>query len=107
MILLPQLPQDLEEEGRHMHNCVGGYVGQVSSGSTRIVFLRKRSEPQKSLATIEVRDGAVVQAKAFANTPVSAPVAAYIRLWAKEKGLRIKTADLPAPLPASNLPLAG
>lgn len=39
-----------------MHNCVRIYVGRVSNKTTRIYFLRKKSDPDKSYGTLEVSD---------------------------------------------------
>lgn len=95
VVLLPQKPSDLEDESKQMHNCVKTYMKYVISGETRIVFLRSKTDPDKSLVTMEIsRSGRLVQAKAFANRKVPATIQTYIRLWAKTKGIPIYTSDI-------------
>ena len=96
-VLLPDSPADLERESMQMRNCVRTYMSRVAQGTSLIVFLRSRSDIHRSLVTMEISgQGSLVQAKAFANRRVPKEIQAYIRLWAKTKGVRIHTGDIDA-----------
>ena len=73
--------KDLVDEGTALHHCVGQYVKKVAQNKCVILFVRKVSEPDKSLCTIEVRDGQVVQARCFGNQEPPAPITAFIEQW--------------------------
>lgn len=63
------------------NNCVASYIRRVIDGSCDILFLRRKSEPDKSLCTIEVRDRKIVQAKLRFNDPVTSELQAVIDKW--------------------------
>ncbi len=66
--LLPRKAKDLRAEGRALHHCVGGYAARVADKSSIIVFVRKATAPEKSLATAEFKkDGRCFQFRAFSN----------------------------------------
>ena len=54
IVMLPPTAQDLVREGNEMHHCVGGYVDGVANGETLIVYIRKKSEPNKSYITAQI-----------------------------------------------------
>ncbi|MCD8022747.1 MAG: PcfJ domain-containing protein [Lachnospiraceae bacterium] len=54
IIVLPKEPDDLARESAALHHCVVTYADRVAKGDTYILFLRKREEPEKPFATIEV-----------------------------------------------------
>ena len=81
MIVPPRTAKDLVDEGTALHHCVGQYVKKVAQNKCVILFVRKVSEPDKSLCTIEVRDGQVVQARCFGNQEPPAPITAFIEQW--------------------------
>ena len=57
LIRLPKDEDEICKEGMSLHHCVGGYAHEHSIGSTTIMFLRKKSEPDKPFYTIEVEIG--------------------------------------------------
>ena len=57
LIRLPVDGDEIQQEGLTLHHCVGGYVYSHESGATTIMFLRKKSEPDKPFYTIEVEIG--------------------------------------------------
>lgn len=57
LIRLPKDEDEICKEGMSLHHCVGGYANEHSIGSTTIMFLRKKSEPDKPFYTIEVEIG--------------------------------------------------
>lgn len=54
LIRLPVDGNEIQQEGMALHHCVGGYAYSHESGATTIMFLRKKSEPDKPFYTIEV-----------------------------------------------------
>ena len=54
LIRLPVDKNEIIKEGMELHHCVGGYAERHETGDTTIMFLRKKSEPDKPFYTIEV-----------------------------------------------------
>lgn len=54
LIRLPVNKNEIVKEGMELHHCVGGYAERHEAGDTTIMFLRKKSEPDKPFYTIEV-----------------------------------------------------
>lgn len=54
-------------EGNTLKHCVGGYAARHAAGTTNILFMRKSSEPDKPLYTIEIRDKTLIQVHGFKN----------------------------------------
>lgn len=72
IVVTPGTTKDLVDEGRNMHNCVAGYVGDMIDGITNIVFIRKKTKPDKSYITCEVRNnGRIGQYYLSCNTEIS------------------------------------
>ena len=95
MIVLPKRSKDLFAESEQMHNCVRTYVEAVSKGYTKIVFLRRKDTPGRSLGTIEVdSENRLLQAKAFANSRLDMDAQKFVRRWADYKNVKIVTNDL-------------
>ena len=65
----PKTTQDIKDEAVQQQNCVASYINKVINGDCHILFLRKKDAPTKSVVTIEVRNGKVVQAFQAYNTP--------------------------------------
>lgn len=53
-VLIPQTGEDLIQEGRSMHHCVGSYVDRVLKNETYICFIRKVAKPDKPYITCQV-----------------------------------------------------
>ncbi len=85
--LAPKEPQDLIREGANLHHCVASYVNSVSEMKTKIMLLRNKKSLDESLVTIEVRNGAIVQAKGLGNRCVTQIEHDVIILWAERKKL--------------------
>lgn len=61
-VVVPKATQDIIDEGRNMHHCVGGYVGRVLEGNCFIVFVRKTDTPDQCYITAQVHnDGTLGQ----------------------------------------------
>lgn len=94
--LIFSLPPDTEQLanlGRAMHNCVGTYRDRVLSDKVRIVAAFKNRKP---VICIEIRNGAVAQAKLVNNQPVQedAELNRALLAWAKSRKLTIETNDV-------------
>jgi hypothetical protein len=53
-IVVPNHPDDIINEGRDMHHCVGSYAQSVVENRTYIVFVRHKDTPNKCYITAEV-----------------------------------------------------
>ena len=58
------------------------------------MFMRDKENPDKSLVTVEVIDGAITQAYAQRDTYPSIPCMVWLTKWAQEKDLRITAVTL-------------
>lgn len=66
-ILAPKEPDDVKEEGTKLHHCVASYISRIADKQTKILFMRHKQTPEKSLLTLEVRDGRLLQCKGLLN----------------------------------------
>jgi hypothetical protein len=53
-VMVPETVQDIVEEGKTLHHCVGGYAGRHVSGATCILFIRHERRPERSFLTLEL-----------------------------------------------------
>lgn len=60
VITMPKTPEELTEEGRKLHHCVGSYKNKHGK-TTTIVFVRKAKEPLKPYITCEFKRGKISQ----------------------------------------------
>lgn len=94
--LIFSLPPDTEQLanlGRAMHNCVGTYRDRVLSDKVRIIAAFKNRKP---VICIEIKNGAVAQAKLVNNKPVreDTELNRALLAWAKSRKLIIETNDV-------------
>lgn len=93
-VIYPKEPKDIIAEGRALSHCVASFVRAVAAGTTTILFLRSKKDINKSLLTIEVKDGKVRQAHGFANCTLDSMEEAnpginkFFFDWAKKKKLK-------------------
>ena len=59
--------QSVVQEGASLNHCVASYVDGMVNEEYAILFLRKKEDLEKSLVTLQVRDGRVVQARGQSN----------------------------------------
>ena len=64
--------ESLVDESIQMSNCVKSYCERISDKDTQIYFMRRKSNKNKSLVTIEVHNNKVVQALGRFNKEISA-----------------------------------
>lgn len=62
IFISPKIPGDMVDEARQQNNCLKSYIQSFLNEKTNIFFLRRKEEPEKSLITIEVCDGKLMQA---------------------------------------------
>jgi hypothetical protein len=60
-VVIPTCGQDIVDEGKNMHHCVGSYVDRVIRGETFICFIRKKSAPDECYLTCQVTKGEIRQ----------------------------------------------
>lgn len=81
--IYPESTQSIKDEAVSQNNCVASYIKEVLKGNCDILFLRTKENPDKSLVTIEVRNGKIVQAKQRFNDPVDYEQQEAIDKWNK------------------------
>lgn len=59
--------EEIQAEGKTLQHCVAGYAWRHMEGKTTILFLRKISEPNTPLYTIEILNGKLQQVHGFRN----------------------------------------
>ena len=68
LIRIPTKLSEIVNEGSALHHCVGGYTDSHARGTTTILFLRRKSAPDSSFYTIELRnDNTIQQIHGFGN----------------------------------------
>lgn len=91
-IVIPKTPQDLIDEGKALNHCVGNYVKIVADGTTDILFIRPTKNLEAHLATIEIRNGRIVQARTENNGRLPEDVRAFVKRFREAvlEGLKYK-----------------
>ena len=84
MMIPPHSAKEIADEGAALHHCVRHYVKKVAEKESVILFVRNVDEPDKSLCTVEVRDGQVVQTRGFDNEDPPAKIKAFIERWKRQ-----------------------
>ncbi len=86
IIIKPQTPQDLIQEGNILHHCVGSYIDRIIRGDSQIYFVRKTEEPDVSFVTLELdRRNNLVQIRGFANSEPDSDVRRFVQNWLKSR----------------------
>lgn len=91
VFVYPKCTQDIKDEAAAQSNCVISYIDDVIEGKCHIMFLRKKSNPDTSLVTLEIQNNKIVQAKRRFNDSVNDEEQEAIDWWNekfadKEKG---------------------
>lgn len=80
MIVQPKQVEDIAYEGKVLSHCVGGYAKRHAKGALSIMFIRKKSAPDKPYYTMEVSsDGKIVQVRGKRNIAPDKDVDALIK----------------------------
>ena len=96
MMIPPHSAKEIVDEGAALHHCVRLYVKNVAEKKSVILFVRSVDEPDKSLCTVEVKDGQVTQARGFDNEEPPAQITAFIEQW-KQRVLYASDRTWPQP----------
>ena len=83
-IVCPKRANDLVDEGKALHHCVGSYIDKVTEGRCLIVFVRRVEEPKKPYVTVEVRDGKIAQIHGDHNSAPTEEVQKFVDLWSRK-----------------------
>lgn len=73
--------ESLIDESTQMSNCVRTYSKDYSEGKCQIYFMRYKNNPNKSLVTIEVKKGKVIQARTRFNGEITKEMDNVIKKW--------------------------
>ncbi len=85
LIKAPDSGRDIIYEGQSLEHCVSSYVPRVAEGSTVILFIRRKNEPDKPYVTVEVRNDKVVQVRGFSNQKPESDVTNFMEQFKREK----------------------
>ena len=67
VLIAPNSPQEIVDEGIALSHCVSSYVTLIASGVSQILFLRDAKNPDVPLYTVEVMNNKVTEAKGAYN----------------------------------------
>lgn len=84
MIVVPASSVDFIQESRQLKHCVRQYAERVAKGETTIFFVRKNSEPDKSLYTIEFKNKQVTQFRGKGNSLPALSAKEFVAEWMKK-----------------------
>lgn len=79
---------ELLREGAALNHCVGSYADSYLKGSTIILLIRKKSEPEKPFYTMEInKNGTVIQCRTLHNQSYkeNPEVSDFVEQWKKRK----------------------
>lgn len=80
-ILVPKSGEEIKEEGRALHHCVGTYVERVAKGETMILFVRRIDKPTEPYFTLEYRNEKVIQCRGKNNCSMTNEVKAFVKAF--------------------------
>lgn len=81
VIVVPKNLDDLVEEGKKQHNCVGSYYNDsINRGENQIYFIRKKDDPTKNYITCQysVCQMHTIQLKRYANNRVDKDIVIFV-----------------------------
>lgn len=81
--IYPKSVDEIKEEAVQQHNCVASYIDDVINGNCDILFLRNVDNPEKSLVTVEVKNGEICQYKQHYNYACTASQVEAVQAWNK------------------------
>lgn len=88
IIKSPDKPLEVLNEGKALHHCVATYLNSIGEGNTIILFIRKKSEPNKPYFTLAIEDDEIKGCYGFANKTPDDDLIEFIREYAKSKALK-------------------
>jgi hypothetical protein len=96
ILRLPADTGEIIKEGARMNHCVGSYVDDVMDGKSVIMFLRRKSNPQKEYATLELgKNSELLQVKCKCNQILTSESAlSFLSKWVIDKKIKPSTRDV-------------
>lgn len=88
-IISPKSTHDLGLEGIALRHCVAMYVEDIINGEKVVMFLRRKSEPEKPFYTMEIIGNTITQCKGYRNTDRTEDVDVFLHKYAKKMNLKI------------------
>lgn len=88
IICIANSVKDIFEESNQQHNCLFYYLTSIIEGEMTVVFMREKTNRNKSLVTMEIDGDSIKQAKACCNASPSIKEMKFIEKFAKAKGLK-------------------
>lgn len=84
LIRQPKSVQEIIDEGKALHHCVGGYAERHANGMLHIMFIRTEEKPDVPFYTVEVNLlGRIVQVRGMRNCKTTPEVQAFIEEYEK------------------------
>lgn len=84
LIVVPKNGEEIKNEGRKLHHCVGTYVERVAKRETMILFIRRVENPTEPFYTMEFKNGKVVQCRGKNNCAMTKEVKAFTMAFEKK-----------------------
>lgn len=95
-VVVPHSPKDMFDEARMNHNCLSSYVDNFAKGISKIFFIRRKEQPDKSYITVELNSTLCDYRQAYyaGNQPVTKKSdLTFIKNWLENnKKLRLQNA---------------
>lgn len=87
MVIMPKDAVDLCREAICQGNCLQNYIIPQASAETTILYIRRKSKPEVSFVTMEVRGGAILQVYGKYNSLPDTSVYYFVEKYAYIKNL--------------------
>ena len=82
LIRQPESMDEIVDEGRKLHHCVAGYAVRHAEGILHILFIRRASDPDTPLYTMELStSGKVEQVRGLRNCDPTAEAKAFVEQY--------------------------
>ena len=92
VIYVPSSLDEILRESAKQRNCLFWYVDDMAADDTIILFMREKANPQKSLVTINVDNGCIIEARQAFNKGLNREQIKVIAKYMKAKNLTIMDA---------------
>jgi hypothetical protein len=89
-IITPKCSKELIAEGTSNNNCVASYIPRILRGETYLFFMRLTKEKERSLITLEYRNGEIIQAKGSYNRLLNESERKFLESYCKNKQINLK-----------------
>lgn len=76
--------KEFSREGAENNHCVATYYDRATEGKTSIFVIRRKSEPEAVLVTVEMRDGKLIQCRGKRNCTPDPDILAFAEQWIEE-----------------------